>query len=540
MSALASTVTTFTPPEINWAALSPALIVFGAAVVGVLVEAFAPRRGRRMVQLVLAVAALVAALGAVVLRWGTVRQELVGVSALFDHRISLFLTGTLLILGLLAVLTLAERGESGDAFAPQAASIPGSPYEDAARRAGLEQTEVFPLTMFALGGMIVFASAADLLTMFVALEVFSLPLYVLVALSRRRRLLSQEASMKYFLLGAFSSALFIYGVALIYGTTGTVSLPGMLQRMSQGGATELLATPDGQPSLMLVTGIVLVITGLLFKVGAVPFHAWTPDVYTGAPTPVTGFMAACTKVAAFGALLHLLFYALPIPVLERYWGLMIAVVAVATMLVGGIVAVVQTDIKRMLAYSSIAHAGFILTAMATATVQGAREQSISGVLFYLVAYGFMTIGAFAVVSLVRERDAEDNVTGEATHIAQWAGLGRRSPLLAGVFTLFLLAMAGIPLTSGFVGKYAVFLAAVQGGYAWLAVVGVLVSVITAFFYVRVIVLMYFSAPPTTPTTVALPSPMMTVAIAVGATVTVVLGVLPSPVLDLAASTLALP
>jgi NADH-quinone oxidoreductase subunit N len=540
VNVLAAQVTTFTPPEIDWAALAPALIVLGAGVLGVLVEALAPRRGRRVVQLAVAVVALAAAVVVVALRWDTVGQDLVGGSALFDHRISLFLTGTLLVLGLTAVLTVAERGDSGDAFAPQAASVPGSDYEEAARRAGLQTTEVFPLMMFALGGMIIFATAADLLTMFVALELLSLPLYVLAGLARRRRLLSQEASVKYFLLGAFSSGLFIYGAALIYGTTGTVSLPGMLARMSQGGATQLLADPQGAPSLMLVTGIVLVLSGLLFKVGAVPFHAWTPDVYTGAPTPVTGFMAAATKVAAFGAILHLLFYALPIPVLEDYWGLVVAVISAATMIVGGVVAVVQTDIKRMLAYSSIAHAGFILTAMATSTVAGARELSITGVLFYLLAYGFMTLGAFAVISLVRERDAADNVTGEATHLSQWAGLARRAPVLAAVFTLFLLAMAGIPLTSGFTGKYAVFLAAVEGGYAWLAVLGVLVSVVTAFFYVRVIVLMYFSPPPATPTAVALPSPLMGAAIAIGAAVTLVLGVLPAPVLDLAASTLALP
>jgi NADH-quinone oxidoreductase subunit N len=530
---------TFVAPEIDWAGLSPVVIVLGAAVVGVLVEAFAPRRGRRLVQLVLSAAAVLGALVAVVLLWDREGTFLVG-SAMILDKVGLFLTGTLLILGLLALLTMAERGESGDAFAPQASSVPGSPFEDAARRAGLEQTEVFPLTLFALGGMIIFASAGDLLTMFVALEVFSLPLYIMCALARRRRLLSQEASLKYFLLGAFSSALFLYGIALVYGTTGTVSLPGMYNAMVRGGATPLLATPDNQPSLMLVVGVVLVLTGLLFKVGAVPFHSWTPDVYTGAPTPVTGFMAACTKIAAFGALLRVLFYAMPIPVLEDRWGVMIAAVAVVTMVVGGVVAVVQTDVKRMLAYSSIAHAGFILTAMATSTDAEAVPLSISGVLFYLLAYGFTTIGAFAVVSLVRERDEADNVTGEATHLSQWAGLARRSPMLAGVFTLFLLAFAGIPLTSGFTGKYAVFLAAVEGGYAWLAVIGVLVSAVTAFFYIRVIVLMYFSAPPTTATTVALPSPLMGMAIAVGAAATVLLGVLPAPVLDLAASTVALP
>jgi NADH-quinone oxidoreductase subunit N len=532
--------TQFTAPEVDWAGLSPVLIIAGAAVIGVLVEAFVPNRGRRNVQLVLALAAVVAALGATVWLWATHEGAVLLVSSAFIlDKVGLFLTGTLLVLGLLSLLTMAERDGSGDAFAPQGSAVPGSPYEDAARRAGLTQTEIFPLTLFALAGMVVFASAGDLLTMFVALEVLSLPLYILCGLARRRRLLSQEASMKYFLLGAFSSALFVYGIALVYGTTGTVSIPGMFRAMTGGGATPLLATPDGQPSVMLIVGIVLLLTGLLFKVGAVPFHSWTPDVYTGAPTSVTGFMAACTKVAAFGALLRVLFYALPIPQLEASWGVMVAAVAVVTMVVGGVVAVVQTDVKRMLAYSSIAHAGFVLTAMATATNQASVPLSISGVLFYLVAYGFMTIGAFAVVTLVRERDAEHNITGEATHLSQWAGLAQRSPVLAGVFTLFLLAMAGIPLTSGFTGKYAVFYAAVQGGYAWLAIIGVVVSVITAFFYVRVIVLMYFSAPPTTSTAVVLPSPLMGAAIAVGAAVTVLLGVLPAPVLDLAVSTVAL-
>jgi NADH-quinone oxidoreductase subunit N len=540
VSVLAAPGTGFTPPVIDWAGLSPVLIVLGAAVVGVLVEAFVPRRLRRPVQLTLSLGAVVAATAAVVWLWRNADAAFLVGSALILDRVGLFLSGTLLVLALVALLTMAERGPAGDAFAPQASAAPGSPYEDAALRAGLTQTEVFPLTLFATGGMLVFASAGDLLTMFVALEVFSLPLYIMCAMARRRRLLSQEAALKYFLLGAFSSALFLYGIALVYGATGTVSLPGMFQAMTRGGATPLLATPQGQPSLLLVTGVVLLLTGLLFKVGAVPFHSWTPDVYTGAPTPVTGFMAACTKVAAFGALLRVLFYALPIPVLEQRWSLMIAVIAVLTMVVGGVVAVVQTDVKRMLAYSSIAHAGFILTAMATSTDRQAVPLSISGVLFYLLAYGFTTIGAFAVVSLVRERDADDNVTGEAAHLSQWAGLAQRSPLLAGVFTLFLLAFAGIPLTSGFTGKYAVFLAAIQGGYTWLAVVGVLVSVVTAFFYIRVIVLMYFSAPPTAQTTVVVPSPLMGTAIAIGAAVTIVLGVLPSPVLELAVSTVALP
>jgi NADH-quinone oxidoreductase subunit N len=259
--------------------------------------------------------------------------------------------------------------------------------------------------------------------------------------------------------------------------------------------------------------------GLLFKVGAAPFHLWTPDVYQGAPTPVTGFMAACTKVAAFGALLRVAYVALPgarwdwTPAL---WG-----VAILTMVVGSVIAIVQTDIKRMLAYSSIAHAGFLLTG-----VLAMDRAGVSGVLFYLFAYGFTTIGAFALVSLVRD-STDDGVGGEATHLSQWAGLGKKHPMAAGAFTLFLLAFAGIPLTSGFMGKYAVFSAAVANGAWVLALIGVLASAVAAFFYVRVIVLMYFSEPTGTATTVVTPGFGTLVAILLSVAVTLVLGVAPT-------------
>ena len=267
-------------------------------------------------------------------------------------------------------------------------------------------------------------------------------------------------------------------------------------------------------------GIGLVSVGLLFKVGAVPFHAWTPDVYQGAPTPITGFMAACTKVAAFGALLRFLY----VGVAGARWDYepVLWTVAIATMVVGSVLAITQTDIKRLLAYSSIAHAGFILTG-----VLAFDRTGLSGAMFYLVAYGFTTIGAFAVVTLVRDS------AGEATHLSQWAGLARRSPLVAGTFALFLLAFAGIPLTSGFTGKYAVFSAAIANGGTWLAVVGVLSSAIAAFFYVRVIVLMYFSEPDGDAVSIATPSAYTIIAIGIGASVTLLLGVLPSPLLDLA-------
>jgi NADH-quinone oxidoreductase subunit N len=270
--------------------------------------------------------------------------------------------------------------------------------------------------------------------------------------------------------------------------------------------------------------VLLVLVGLLFKIGAVPFHSWTPDVYAGAPTPVTGFMAACTKVAAFGALLRVLYSGLPS--LENDWGPALAVVAALTMVLGSLVALRQTDIKRMLAYSSIAHAGFILTGLVSV-----QESGITSVLFYLLAYGFSTIAAFAVLTLVREQDEDGGIGGEATHLSQWAGLGRRSPLLAAAFTALLLAFAGIPLTSGFTAKFGVFSSAVEGGLAWLAVLGVLSSAAAAFFYVRVIVLMYFTEPSGERGAVVETGALTVAAITVGVVATLVLGVYPAPFLE---------
>jgi len=497
-------------PHLEYAQLSPILIVLGAAVLGVLVEAFLPRRARYPAQLGLSLLAVLAALVAVVLLAGT--QHVAAEGAVAVDGPTLFLQGTVLLIAVVAFLLIGERGveAGGDAFAPQAAAVPGSAAERTATSLRLAQTEVYPLTLFAVGGMLLFPAAADLLTMFVALEVLSLPLYLLCGLSRRRRLLSQEAALKYFLLGSFSSAFFLYGIALLYGYAGTVSLTGISQAVSGGSGSEVL--------LLMGTGLVAV--GLLFKVGAAPFQSWTPDVYQGAPTAITAFMAAATKVAAFGALLRVFYVALGG---ERWdWRPMMWAVAILTMVIGAVLAVTQTDVKRMLAYSSIAHAGFILTGVVATSRAG-----LASVLFYLLAYGFSTVGAFAVVTLVRDAG------GEATHLSRWAGLGRRSPLLGAVFALFLLAFAGIPLTSGFTGKFAVFSAAIAGGAVPLVIVGVVASAIAAFFYVRVIVLMFFAEPAPDGPTVVVPSILTTTAIALGAAVTVVLGVLPQPVLDLA-------
>jgi len=508
-------------PKVDYAAVGPMLIVFGAALLAVLIEAFVPRAQRFLLQVVISAVGLAAALVDVVWLWTEDKRIVTAGGAVVMDGPAIFVQATILALAMLAVLTLAEQSAHPDsAITSQASAVPGSPDEAQARRAGRVQSEVYPLMLFSVGGMMLFPAADDLLTMFVALEVFSLPLYLMCGLARRRRLLSQEASMKYFLLGAFSSAFFIFGAAMLYGFSGSVRLPEIAAAVQgqSGGVTTTVVGRDG----LLLLGIAMLAMGLLFKVSAVPFHAWTPDVYQGAPTPVTGFMAACTKAAAFGALLRVAYVALP--GVRWDWQPVVWIVAALTMVFGSVVAVVQADVKRMLAYSSIAHGGFLLTG-----VLAMDKQGVAAVLFYLVAYGFTTIGAFALVTLVR------STGGEATHLSQWAGLGRRSPGVAAAFTLFLLALAGIPLTSGFSGKYAVFAAAVShAAWGWeLALVGVLASAIAAFFYVRVIVLMYFSEPTGGAGTVAAPGVLTLVAIGVGLLATVVLGVLPSWGLHLA-------
>ncbi|QZS55116.1 NADH-quinone oxidoreductase subunit NuoN [Rhodococcus opacus] len=520
---------TLRAPDIEYGQLAPMLIVFGVAVAGVLVEAFLPRRGRYSSHLVLALGGLTAAFVAVVMLAGT-RDSAVGGAVAVDGP-TLFLQGTILLISIPAILLIAERSvDSGvaaataevtaasaaeleggtDAFTPQAFAVPGSVAEREATKNAPGHTEVFPLTLFAVGGMLLFPASNDLLTMFVALEVLSLPLYLLCGLARRRRLLSQEAALKYFLLGAFSSAFFLFGVALLYGYAGTVELPRIADALARGTDDTTLA----------LIGTALLSVGLLFKIGAVPFHSWIPDVYQGAPTPITAFMAAATKVAAVGAMLRIFYVALPD--LRADWRPVMWGVAILTMVVGAVMAVTQNDVKRMLAYSSVAHAGFILTGLVAANRAG-----LSSTMFYLLAYGFSTLGAFAVVTLVRDS------RGEATDLSRWAGLGRRSPLVGGVFALFLLAFAGIPLTSGFVSKFAVFQAAIEGGAVPLVLVGVVSSAIAAFFYVRVIVLMFFSEPQSDAPTIVVPSMFTAAAIAVGVVVTVVLGILPQGALDLA-------
>ncbi|GAA5155610.1 NADH-quinone oxidoreductase subunit NuoN [Pseudonocardia eucalypti] len=497
-----------TIPSVAYFALSPVLVVLGAACLGVLVEAFLPRPQRWAVQVTLTLSALVAAgvlLGAYASQGGPPVKTLSDALAIDPP--TLFMWGTLLALSLGGVLLIADRSvEPGGAFITDAAGAPpaGAPQDRiTAGRFGM-QTEVLPLTLFAIGGMMTFCAANDLLTMFVALEVLSLPLYLMCGLARRRRLLSQEAAVKYFLLGAFASAFFLYGLALLYGYADSVKLSDI--------ATASAATD--RSDTLLFGGLALLLIGLLFKAAVGPFHTWTPDVYQGAPTPVTAFMSAATKVAAFGAILRVL--SVGFAATRWEWRGVLWAVAIISMVIGAVIGLTQTDVKRMVAYSSIAHAGFILIGAIAIT-----EKGLSGTLFYLLTYGFTSLAVFGVISLVRDGN------GEATHLSQWAGLAKRSPVTAAVMSFLLLALAGIPLTSGFTGKFAVFSAALADGMVPLVIVALIASAVAAFFYLRVIVLMYFSEPAADGPTVTVPGAFTTAAITLGVLITLVLGVAPT-------------
>ena len=505
----------YSVPEIAWAPLTPILIVLGAAALGVLLEAFVRRpAARRALQVQLAVLALVAALLAVVWQWVALTGDGVEVldGMIMLDRQALAWQFLLVLFAIGGVLLFADKGREGeDAFTPLASVAPGSAEETVARAKGMYLTEAFPLVMFATGGMMLFATVNDLLFLFVALELFSLPLYILVALARRRRLLSQEGALKYFLLGAFSSAIYLFGVALIFGAT---TVTGMYEVGSQ------IAFRADRSELVLL-GVFMIMAGLLFKIGAVPFHQWVPDAYQGAPTPVTAFMAAATKAAAVAALARLSYLVLYRLEWELNW--VIWTVAIASMGFGTVLSIVQTDIKRMLAYSSVAHAGFILVAFA-----GFSPSALSALPFYMATYGLATLGAFAVITQIREVTPDGAVGAEATRLGQWAGLGKRSPLLAGAMTLFLLSFAGIPLTAGFIGKFVAFRAAIEEG-AWpLVLVAVLASAAAAFFYIRVAVLMFFTdAPADASPRVVVRETALGRGVAIGTAVLVlILGVLP--------------
>jgi NADH-quinone oxidoreductase subunit N len=454
MHVLAQAAAPFVGPSVNWYALTPLLILLGGGVTLLVASALLPGRWPPGSYALITVLTAAAAIVLSFFLWRDVARHgarpIVG-DALSLDRFSLFLTVTICAAVLLTALII----------------------DDYLRREGLEGSEVYGLMLMAAIGGIVMGSANDLVVLFLGLETLSIALYIMAA-SHLRRIQSQEAGIKYFVLGAFASAFFLYGIALMYGATGSTNMIVIARFLDD---TVLL----GHSKALFVAGLALLLFGLAFKVAAAPFHFWTPDVYQGSPTPVTGFMASAAKAAGFAALLRV--FVVTFGANKVDWRPAMYVIAILTLAVGSIFAVVQTDVKRMLAYSSINHAGFILVGVVAASSRG-----VQGALFYLLAYAVMVLGTFAVVTLVSRTGDGD------TGLSAFRGLAGQRPVLAYVFTIFLLAQAGVPLTSGFVAKFGVIAAAVDAKDYALAIVAMIAAVIAAFVYLRIIVSMYLADP----------------------------------------------
>ena len=354
---------------------------------------------------------------------------------------------------------------------------------DYLKRAQIERGEFYSLLLLSTSGMMFMVSANNLIVIFIGLELLSIPLYVLSAF-RSPETKSQESGMKYFILGAFASAFFVYGAALVYGATGTTSLPEIFNMVES-----ILAGDGNSATFLLLAGASLLFVGLGFKVAVVPFHMWTPDVYEGAPTPVVAFMSVGAKIGGFAALLRIVAVALPTLVLGQAeniasWQQTLWIISAVTLILGNFVAIVQTNVKRLLAYSSISHAGYILMAVAAAGTAGITDMAIQAALIYLMAYMFTNMGAFGVALAVEKDD------GTGTDLENFVGLGKTHPVLAFAMAFFMLSLIGVPLTGGFLGKLFVFRATLEAGLVPLAIIGVLTSVVSAFYYVRIIVNMY--------------------------------------------------
>ncbi len=378
---------------------------------------------------------------------------------------------------------------------------------DYLRRMGIERGEYYSLMLFTISGMMLMSLAGDLIVVFVAIELLSLPLYVLSGFAAPDKA-SQESAMKYFILGAFASGFLVYGIALIFGATGTTNIAA-------------IAAGSALDQRLLLVGAALLLVGLGFKVAAVPFHMWIPDVYDGAPSSVVAFMSVGAKAGGFAALLRIFLTAFP--ALGAAWGPLAIGVAALTMAWGNIAAIAQTSIKRMLAYSSIAHAGYILMALPAASQARVADQAVSAALFYLLAYMFSNLGAWAVVLAVERAE------GEGLALADYAGLSRRRPGLALAMALFMLSLTGLPPTVGFIGKFFIFRAAIDAGQIGLALVGVITSLVSAYYYLRVVIMMYMR--PGEPATRS--EGWLNATVGLTAVATFVLGVLPGPLLSLA-------
>lgn len=471
----------------NIHAIVPLLCVVAAAIAAMVAESFRTP-GERMPIAPLGIIGLVGAGVSTLLLWNH-RAESFGVVVADNY--ALFVIWTLIIVGILSLVL----------------SVP------VVEREGLPSGEYYALMLFALSGMMLMAMATDLLVIFLALEVLSLAIYVLTGI-RRDSAVATEASFKYFLLGAFSSAFFLYGIAFTYGLTGSTRLDRVAALFSSASAS---------PSPLHLVAIGLLLVGFAFKVSAVPFHMWTPDAYEGAPPPVTGFMSTGVKAAAFAAFVRVFLTAFE--ALQPDWSLVLWVVAAATMILGTVVGVAQSSVKRMLAYSSIGHGGYLLVALIAA-----NQTAKSAILFYLLTYAVTNLGAFGIIGLIESNDRPRDQVGD------YAGLWEERPGLAALMTIFLLSLGGFPPFGGFIAKWLVFTSAMEAGYTWLAIIGVLTSVVSVYFYLRVVVMMYM-----TPKAGAMQLPVVPrlagVALVVSAIIVFYLGVLPTQVMNWAAASI---
>ena len=472
----------------DFATIVPVLVVTLAACAVLLAESFR-RKGERMPHGVFGIIGLVGAIVTSAMQWGLDRT---GFGVILGDNFALFFNITICAIGLLTILLSSGPAE----------------------RDHLPEGEYYALMLFSIAGMMLMGATRDLLVIFIALEIMSLGVYVMTGIKRTSES-GAEASFKYFVLGAFSSAFFLYGIALVYAATGTTKLDALGLRVA-GVAND--------PSVMLILAMIMLLVGFAFKVSAVPFHMWTPDAYQGAPTLVTGFMSTGVKAAAFAAFLRVFLSALE--PLRGEWVPILSAIAGLTMILGTVVGVAQSSVKRMLAYSSIAHAGYLLVGLVAANAAGK-----AAILFYLVAYAVTNLGAFGVLAALTTNDRPHD------DVRDFAGLWHERPGLAALMTVFLLSLGGFPPTVGFIGKWYIFNAAVQENLIALAVLGVLTSVVSVFFYLRIVVMMYMTdeqAPGHRPKVPAIALAGMLIALAA----VFYLGVLPGRLLSLAANSVA--
>lgn len=472
-------------PAVNMTPILPEIFLSVLAMALLMITVFAPG-GQKLYLAYISFVGIVATAVLVAAGWGG-HVESFGGSVVLDNFATFFKMTFLVAAGLTVLIT--------DSYM---------------EREGCNHGELYPLILFAVVGMMLMASGTDLMTIFLGLEVMSVALYVLAGFNRGNKK-SNEAGLKYFMLGCFSTGFMLYGMALIYGVTGTTRLYKIAEVVGQ------MTLPS--TNIMLVAGMLLMMTGFAFKIAAAPFHMWTPDVYEGAPTPMTAFMSAGPKAAGFAALIRLFLVALP--TLQVEWSQVLWVLAVLTMTIGNITALRQENIKRVLAYSSIAHAGYALVGFTAGNGTG-----IAGILFYMLSYSFMNIGAFAIIILVAKKGETNG------NVSDFAGLGFKRPILAVAMTLFLFSLAGVPPAAGFVGKFYLFAGAVQKGYIWLAVIGVLNSAASAYYYLRIMVYMYMKEPTEEFEWVKVTAPV-TLALIIAAAGTLIPGIVPSILLEYA-------